>query len=168
MTWHDGQPFTSADVAFSALQVWKPLQNLGRVVFKDLEAVDTPDAADGGLPLRQADAVPAHPQRAAGADQRRAQAPLRRHRHRHQPGQHAPVGTGPFRFVEHQPGEFYRLERNADYWGKAALLDEIVYRVLPDRAAAAGALEADEIQLAAFSAVPLADLDRIGKVTGSR
>ena len=45
-------------------------------------------------------------------------------------------------------------------------LDEIVYRVLPDRAAAAGALEADEIQLAAFSAVPLADLERIGKVDG--
>jgi hypothetical protein len=23
--WHDGKPFTSADVAFSALQIWKPL-----------------------------------------------------------------------------------------------------------------------------------------------
>ncbi|TIW15246.1 MAG: ABC transporter substrate-binding protein, partial [Mesorhizobium sp.] len=32
--WHDGKPFTSADVAFSALQIWKPLQNLGRTVFK--------------------------------------------------------------------------------------------------------------------------------------
>ena len=41
--WHDGKPFTSADVAFSALQIWKPLQNLGRTVFKDLGAVDTPD-----------------------------------------------------------------------------------------------------------------------------
>jgi peptide/nickel transport system substrate-binding protein len=41
--WHDGKPFTSADVAFSALEIWKPLQNLGRVVFKDLEAVETPD-----------------------------------------------------------------------------------------------------------------------------
>ena len=38
--------------------------------------------------------------------------------------------------------------------------------MLPDRAAAASALEADEIQLAAFSAVPLADLDRISKVPG--
>ena len=25
VTWHDGKPFTSADVAFSAMQVWKPL-----------------------------------------------------------------------------------------------------------------------------------------------
>ena len=42
-TWHDGKPFTSADVAFSALNVWKPLQNLGRLVFANLQAVDTPD-----------------------------------------------------------------------------------------------------------------------------
>lgn len=41
--WHDGKPFTSADVAFSAIEVWKPLQNLGRVVFKALEKVETPD-----------------------------------------------------------------------------------------------------------------------------
>src|SRR5690606_28140395 len=46
------------------------------------------------------------------------------------------------------------------------LLDEIVYRVLPDRAAAASSLEAGEIQLAAFSMVPLVDLERIGTVPG--
>ena len=80
------------------------------------------------------------------------------------PANNAPVGTGPFKFAEYKPGEYYRLERNADYWGKGQpYLDEIVYRVLPDRAAAAGALEADEIQLAAFSAVPLADLARIAQ-----
>ena len=36
VSWHDGRPFTSADVAFSALEVWKKLQTLGRVVFKNL------------------------------------------------------------------------------------------------------------------------------------
>ena len=48
--WHDGKPFTSADVAFSALQVWKPLQNLGRTVFKDLRPstrrTSTPPSSD--------------------------------------------------------------------------------------------------------------------------
>ncbi len=83
------------------------------------------------------------------------------------PANTAPVGTGPFKFAEHKPGEFYRLTRNDAYWGEnEPKVDEIVYRVLPDRAASAGALEADEIQLAAFSAVPLADLDRISKVEG--
>ena len=42
VTWHDGTPFTSEDVAFSALNVWKPLQNLGRLVFANLEASKRP------------------------------------------------------------------------------------------------------------------------------
>ena len=39
-------------------------------------------------------------------------------------------------------------------------------RVLPDPGAITAALEAKEIQLAAFSAVPLSDLGRIGAVPG--
>jgi peptide/nickel transport system substrate-binding protein len=167
VTWHDGKPFTSADVAFSALNIWKPLQNLGRVVFKDLQAVDTPDAQTavfrfaGPTPfqlVRNAlpaltSVVPKHIYEQGKIEENAVNT--------------APVGTGPFRFAEHKPGEYYLLRRNESYWSKdQPLLDEIVYRVLPDRAAAAGALEADEIQLAAFSAVPLADLDRISKVEG--
>ena len=167
VTWHDGKPFTSADVAFSALQVWKPLQNLGRVVFKDLEAVDTPDEHTAvfkfakptpfqlirnALPALTS-VVPKHIYEAGKIDEN--------------PANNAPVGTGPFKFAEHKPGEYYRLEKNTAYWGdKLPHLDEIIYRVLPDRAAAAGALEAEEIHLAAFSAVPLADLERISKVEG--
>ena len=170
VAWHDGKPFSSADVAFSALQVWKPLQNLGREVFKDLEAVETPDAAHRDLPLLPKptpfqlirNALPA------------LTAVLPRHLYEGtdimaNPANTKLVGTGPFRFVEHRPGEFYRLERNPAYWETGRPdLDGIVYRVLPDRAAVAAALEADQIQLAAFSAVPLADLARIGKVPGIR
>lgn len=165
--WHDGKPFTSADVAFSALQVWKPLQNLGRIVFKDLEAVDTPDDLTAvfkfakptpfqlirnALPALSS-VVPKHVYETGKIEDNAAN--------------NAPVGTGPFRFAEYKAGQYYRLEKNPDYWGKdEPYLDEIVYQVLPDRASAAGALEAGEIQLAAFSAVPLADLDRISKVPG--
>jgi peptide/nickel transport system substrate-binding protein len=38
--------------------------------------------------------------------------------------------------------------------------------VLPDRGAIAAALEANQIQLAAFSAVPLADMERLGRLPG--
>ncbi|GAA2825500.1 peptide/nickel transport system substrate-binding protein [Aminobacter aminovorans] len=167
VTWHDGQSFSSADVAFSALNVWKPLQNLGRVVFKNLEAVETPDAntavfkfskptplqlIKNALPALTS-VVPKHVYDGKDIAEN--------------PANNAPIGTGPFKFAEHKAGEYYRLERYDKYWGEGEpQLDEIIYRVLPDRAAAAGALEAEEIQLAAFSAVPLADLERISKVPG--
>ncbi|MFC5387674.1 ABC transporter substrate-binding protein [Aquamicrobium segne] len=168
VTWHDGQPFTSADVAFSALKLWKPLQNLGRLVFANLEDVETPDAHTtifrfakptpfqlirNALPVVSS-VVPKHVFENE-ADIATSQANNRL------------IGTGPFRFADYRPGEYYRLEKNTDYWGKdEPKLDEIIFRVLPDRAAAAGALEAGEIQLAAFSQVPLTDLARISKVPG--
>ncbi len=165
--WHDGAPFSSADVAFSAMQIWKPLQNLGRIVFKDLEAVETPDALTAVFRFSKPtpfqlirNALPA------------LTSVVPRHVYEQgdiaaNPANVAPIGTGPFKFAEHKPGEYYRLERNTAYWSKdEPKLDEIIYRVLPDRAAAAGAIETGDIQLAAFSAVPLADLDRIAKVEG--
>ena len=167
VTWHDGKPFTSADVAFSALSVWKPLQNLGRIVFANLETVETPDAATAvfrfskptplqlirnALPVVSS-VIPKHLYEGTDIAANPANVQL--------------VGTGPFRFAEYKPGEYYRLTRNDAYWGKPQPnLDEIVFRVLPDRAGAGAALEAEEIQLAAFSAVPLTDLDRISKVPG--
>ncbi len=165
--WHDGEPFTSADVAYSALELWKPLQNLGRTIFKDLEAVDTPDETTAifrfskptpfqlirnALPVVSS-VVPKHVYENTDIAANPANTQL--------------IGTGPFKFAEYRPGEYYRLTRNEDYWEKdAPKLDEIIYRVLPDRAAASGALEAEEIQLAAFSMVPLADLERIRQVEG--
>ena len=167
VTWHDGQPFTSADVAFSALQVWKPLQNLGRLVFANLQDVETPNEHTAVFRFSQPtpfqlirNALPA------------VTAVIPRHLYEGtdiaaNPANTQLVGTGPFRFAEYRPGEFYRLTRNETYWGEnLPKLDEIIYRVLPDRAGAANALEAEEIQLAAFSAVPLSDLARIAQVPG--
>ncbi len=165
--WHDGQPFSSADVAFSALQVWKPLQNLGRVVFANLEAVDTPDAETAIFRFSQ----PTPPQLIENALPALTSV-LPKHLYdgtdiAANPHNAELVGTGPFRFVEHKPGELYRLQRNADYWqDDRPYLDEIVYRVLPDAAAKAAALETNDIQLTAFSAVPLSDLARLDGIDG--
>jgi peptide/nickel transport system substrate-binding protein len=167
VSWHDGKPFSSADVAFSAMEVWKKLGNLGRAVFRNLEAVDTPDAATAVFRF----AVPTPPQLIRNALPSLT-AVVPKHLYEgtdimKNPANEKLVGTGPFRFAERKPGEYTRLVRNPGYWDSGKpYLDEIIYRVLPDRAAAGNALEAEEIQLAAFSAVPLADLDRIGKVKG--
>ena len=162
VTWHDGRPFSAADVAFCATELWAKRQNLGRVVFKDLEGVDTPDQRtavfrfrkptplqliENALPALTA-VVPKHLYEGVDIDQN--------------PHNEQLVGTGPFLYREHKPGEYYLLERNPSYWnGGLPYLDRVVYRVLPDRGAIAAAHEAGEIQLSAFSAVPLEELDRL-------
>jgi peptide/nickel transport system substrate-binding protein len=165
--WHDGKPFTSADVAFSALEVWKKLQNLGRVVFKDLQSVDTPDELTAVLHFSTptpfqlirnclpalTSVLPKHVFEGSDIMTNPANEKL--------------IGTGPFKYVEHKPGEYYLLRRNENYWvPDEPKIGEIVFKVLADRDSAGAALESGEIQLAAFSAVPLADLDRISKVQG--
>ena len=167
VTWHDGKPFTSADVAFSAMEVWKPLQNLGRSIFANLEAVDTPD--DMTAVFRFSKPTPMQLiQNALPV----VTSVLPKHLYegtdiKENPLNTAPVGTGPFKFEEHQPGQYYRLTKNDAYWAEGEpFIDEIIYRVLPDRAAAANSLEAGEIQLAAFSMVPLVELERVGKIDG--
>src|SRR5512132_3397891 len=41
---HDGQPFTSADVKFSVLEVLRKVHPRGAATFRELTDIDTPDA----------------------------------------------------------------------------------------------------------------------------
>jgi peptide/nickel transport system substrate-binding protein len=159
---HDGQPFGSADVAFSAMEVWKPLQNFGRLVFKNLTAVDTPDEGTAVFRFTQ----PTPPQLIQNALPALTSV-LPKHLYAGtdlagNPHNAQLVGTGPFRFGEYKPGQYYRLTKSPDYWDRGyPYLDGIVFKVLPDAASISNALETGDIQLAAFSAVPMTDLDRL-------
>lgn len=44
----------------------------------------------------------------------------------------APVGTGPFKYVSRNPQENIILEKNEDYWGEPAHLDEVEFRIVAD------------------------------------
>ncbi|MCS7240683.1 MAG: ABC transporter substrate-binding protein, partial [Candidatus Bipolaricaulota bacterium] len=56
-----------------------------------------------------------------------------------------PVGTGPFKFKEWTPGVRIVLERNDNYWGERALLDELVFRPIVNPQSRLAALEAGEV-----------------------
>jgi ABC-type transport system substrate-binding protein len=61
----------------------------------------------------------------------------------------APVGTGPYRVKEWVRGDRIVLERNPDYWGNPKpMLDQIVWRVIPDDGARVLALEGGQIHVA--------------------
>ncbi|MBI1776710.1 MAG: ABC transporter substrate-binding protein [Proteobacteria bacterium] len=165
--WHDGKEFSSADVAYNAIEIWKKLQNFGRILFKDLEAVETPDAVTAVF--RFAKPIPLQLVLNALPD---LSSVVPKHLYEgtdiaNNPHNLDLVGTGPFRWAEYRRGEFVRLERNQSYWDSPKpYLDQIVFRVMPEAAAIASAHEAGELQLSVFTAVPTGDIARLGKVPG--
>ena len=57
----------------------------------------------------------------------------------------APVGTGPFEFVELQEGESLTLASYDDYWAGEAKVDNLVLRPIPDATARVAALRNGEV-----------------------
>lgn len=66
------------------------------------------------------------------------------------------VGCGPFNFVEWESGSFARFERNENYWGEPAKLDEIFIRFVPDDASQVAALKAGDADIGYWP--PYADI----------
>jgi peptide/nickel transport system substrate-binding protein len=160
--WHDGEPFTSRDVAFSVLEVWKKYHSRGRTTFANVVAADTPDPLTVTLRLSkpapyllsalmssvEAQIVPYHVY--AGRD-----VPSN-------PANNAPIGNGPFRFVKWEQGSYVLLERNPHYWdAPRPWLDKLLFRFTADRAAGASALEAGEVHLTDSNAISLPDAARL-------
>ncbi len=52
-----------------------------------------------------------------------------------------PIGSGPFKFVEHVPGNRIVLEKFEDFWGEEAKLDQVQFRFYPELSTALMALE---------------------------
>lgn len=164
VAWHDGHPFTSADVAFSVMEAWKKYNARGRSTFLNVDRVDTPSPLVAVLCLSrpspyilralssiESQVIPRHLY--AGTDVLT------------NPHNTTPIGTGPFRFVRWERGRQLVLERNEKYWGAGRpYLDRIVYRQVPDPAAAVAALETGAVHLA--GEVPLSDLRTLGTRPG--
>lgn len=161
VTWHDGTPFTSADVAFSATEAWQKLHPRGRSTWANLQSVDTPD--DLTVIFRLSKPAPYIMNALFGAELQI----IPKHIYEgtdilNNPANTAPIGTGPFRFSEWRRGEYIYLEKYADYWdAPRPYLDGIVLQFIPDPSARAIALEAQELDIAGALPVPLNDAMRL-------
>jgi peptide/nickel transport system substrate-binding protein len=157
---HDGQPFSSADVAFS-IDLLKSIHPRGRSTFANVTRVSTPDARTAVIELSkpapylikalsagESPMVPKHLY--VSGD------PLSN------PHNNAPIGTGPFRFKSWTRGANIVYERNPDYWdaGKP-YIDTLIYKVIPDAAARSAAFETGALDLGGENPVPLPDLARL-------
>src|SRR5690606_13062395 len=83
---------------------------------------------------------------------------------RQNPANTAPIGTGPFKFLQYERGQFIIAERNPNYWrNNLPYLDRVVWRVISDRSAAAAQMEAGQVLYSPFSSLALSDLARLGR-----
>jgi peptide/nickel transport system substrate-binding protein len=158
--WHDGKPFTSADVAFTLMELIRKHHPRGRSVFAALTAVDTPDDKTAILRLSR-------PSPALMAALDGWETPmLPKHVYEgtdylKNPANNAPIGTGPFKFSEWQPGSHIILVRNDNYWGQGEPhLDRVVVRFYSDPGARVAAFEAGELHLGGDGPIPLNDVKR--------
>ncbi|MBV9833773.1 MAG: peptide ABC transporter substrate-binding protein [Alphaproteobacteria bacterium] len=144
--WHDGKPFTSADVkctfdllAGTAKENFKV--NFRKGWYANVESV----AANGPLEvvlklkapqpallgLLASGFTPMYPCHVSPARMRQQ-----------------PVGTGPFKFVEYKANQTIRLTRNPNYWKKGLpYLDGIEYDIIPNRSTAVLAFIAGKYDL---------------------
>jgi peptide/nickel transport system substrate-binding protein len=164
VTWHDGKPFTSADVQYTAMEMWKKHLNNGATLQRYLEFVDTPDPLTAvfrySRPMPMDLLLRALPDLGYIAPKHIYEGTNLLEN----PANTAPIGTGPFKFAQYERGQFVIAERNPEYWRKGyPHLDRIVWRFITDKAAAAAAMETGEVMLSMYSLLGLADLDRLRK-----
>ena len=146
--WHDGQPFTSADVVFSYQKMLIETHSRARTTLSVVAEYQAPDDHSVIVKLKHKFApfiyaldIPIMPRHLyEGKD------------YRTNPANQTPVGTGPFKFKEWRRGEYIHLARNEHYF-KPGLpyLDEIYFRVIPDASTRVIALESGEVHLASFT-----------------
>jgi peptide/nickel transport system substrate-binding protein len=148
VVWHDGKPFTSADVKFSFEDVLLKYHARARSGLSSVvQAIETPDDRRVVFRLKRP-----HPSLIRQLDV--YEAPIvSRHVYagsdpNQNPGNLAPVGTGPFRFDSYRRDEQIVLVRNPNYF-KPGLprLDRLVFRVIPDATTQVNALIAGEVDV---------------------
>lgn len=129
--WHDGAPFTSADVAFTYHAITNPKVASPRSSdFELVSSIQTPTPYEVVVRYKKPFSpallswmgaiLPAH--LLENVDPEKWAELYNRH----------PVGTGPFKFGSWKTNEYIRLVKNSDYFRGSPWLDSIVYRVLPD------------------------------------
>jgi peptide/nickel transport system substrate-binding protein len=147
---HDGQPFTSADVEASLARAPNVANSPGSFAqfLRGIQSVEV--TGDHTLRITTRTPNPLLPNDLSLID-------IVETRFREAPGDAfrtgtAMIGTGPFRFGEYIPGQQAVLARNPDYWGGAVPWEKVTLRIIPDDSARVAALAAGDVDM--VEAVP--------------
>lgn len=160
-TFHDGQPITSEDVAFSIMVIKNnhPFKSM----LAPVEKVDTPDEHTAIIRMSEPHPAillamspplcPIIPKHIYGDGQE-----IKTH-----PRNAAPVGSGPFKFVEYKPGEYIILERYENFFIEGRpYIDKVIIKIIKDQVNRVMAMERKEADLIPFLG-NLVDIKRLQK-----
>jgi len=128
--WHDGAPFTAADVMFTYRTYVDPETPTAYAEdYLQVVRAEAPDDytfrvtyAEPYAPALMSWGVSIHPKHLLEGV-KLAESPLARH----------PIGTGPYVFKRWDPREKLVLEANPDYFEGAPWIKRVVYRIIPDQ-----------------------------------
>lgn len=140
---HDGAPFTAADVVHTVEYVLDPASaHSGRRRIEQIEAVTIVNehtidiSTDGPFPtliLGLSDIpIEAKHYHEQTSKQDRARRPM---------------GTGPFVFARWVPGDRYEVTANPHYWGGAPAIERVVFRQIPESSTRLASLLAHETHI---------------------
>jgi len=151
VTWHDGTPFTSADVQFTVDAINGPSYNPESTDgFDRIASVDTPDPLTAIVHYKEIyapydiqfirGALPKHILQ--GRDIDRAQDYNRN-----------PLGTGPYHVLEWKSGEYILLERTAHYWrgDEYPRIRRLLFKFVPNTNTRINQLKAGEVHVVALA-----------------
>ena len=144
--WHDGKPFTAADVkcTMDLLQGNAPENfkvNFRKGWYANVESVTVNGDSETVFKLKAPQPAllgllasgfsPMYPCHVSPREMRQA-----------------PIGTGPFKFVEYKPNQTIKLARNPSYWkpGKP-YLDGVEYTIIPNRSTAILAFQSNKFDM---------------------
>jgi peptide/nickel transport system substrate-binding protein len=143
--WHDGRPFSAADVKFSLDEIDGKFHGRFRLGYENVASIATPNPMTVVIRMKQ----PFAPflQMLDGFN-----APiLARHLFEGEniantPKNLTPVGTGPYMFTQWNRGDRVVLERNPNYW-EPVYADRLIFRIIPNAAQRTTALETGEVDV---------------------
>jgi len=150
---HDGQPITSEDVAFSIETI--KANHPFKTMYGPVTRIDTPDPLTAIVRLE-------HPHPAILLAMSSALgAIIPKHVYgdgqdvKSHPMNQTPVGSGPFRFVEYEKGRHIILERNPDFFLEGRpYVDRMIFQINKDSNSLALGLERGDIHIRPFDAKP--------------
>ena len=153
---HNGNPFTAADVKFSFERLGNPEVSEFINTGKTIAAVETPD--DFTVVIKTKEPIPwfaNNMHQIFIMDKESTES--------RDPGEVGikPIGTGAYKLVEWVKGSYVRMEANADYWEGAPPIQKVEVRPITESSTRFAALASGQAEL--MSGVPVELYDKILK-----